>query len=188
MTQAAAQATTWTVDKAHSQVEFGVKHMMFTTVRGQFRDFDATIRLDEANPNESTVEAVIDAASIDTSVADRDNHLRSADFFDAEKHPKLTFRSTRIEGAAFEEGRRFTVIGDLTIRGTTREIALEATYEGRGRDPWGQEKAAFTAEGKIDRHDFGLTWNQTLEAGGVLVGREIKLTIDAQFVQAAAAE
>ena len=185
MANATEQVTTWTIDKAHSQVEFGVKHMMFTTVKGQFRDFDATIRLDEANPNDSSVEVTIDASSIDTAVADRDNHLRSADFFDAETHPKLTFRSTRIEGASFVEGEEFTVYGDLTIRGTTREIALRSTYEGRGKDPWGQEKAAFTAEGKIDRHDFGLTWNQALETGGVLVGRDIKLTINAQFVRAA---
>ena len=187
MTQATEQATTtWAIDKAHSQVEFGVKHMMFTTVKGQFREFGGTVQLDETNPNGSTVEAVLDATSIDTAVADRDNHLRSADFFDVENHPTLTFRSKRIEGASFREGERFKVIGDLTIRGTTREVELDATYEGRGRDPWGQEKAAFTAEGKIDRHDFGLTWNQALEAGGVLVGRDIKLSIDAQLVRAAA--
>ena len=185
MTNATAQATTWTIDKAHSQIEFGVKHMMFTTVKGHFRDFDSVIRLDEANPNDSSVEVTIDAASIDTAAADRDNHLRSADFFDVENHGKLTFRSTRIEGASFKEGEEFTVYGDLTIRGTTREVALKATYEGRGKDPWGQEKAAFTAEGKIDRHDFGLTWNQALETGGVLVGRDIKLSINAQFVRAA---
>ena len=185
MTNATAQATTWTIDKAHTQVEFGVKHMMFTTVKGHFRDFDATIQLDEANPNDSSVQVTIDAASIDTAAPDRDKHLRSADFFDVENHEKLTFRSTRVEGASFKEGEEFTVHGDLTIRGTTREIALKATYEGRGRDPWGQEKAAFTAEAKIDRHDFGLTWNQALETGGVLVGREIKLSINAQFVRAA---
>jgi polyisoprenoid-binding protein YceI len=186
MTQATEQGTTtWTVDKAHSQVEFGVKHMMFTTVKGQFRDFDATITVDEDNPDASQVEVNIDVASIDTGVGDRDNHLRSADFFDAEKHPKLTFRSTRIEGAKFEEGSRFKVVGDLTIRGETREVVLDATFEGRGRDPWGQEKAAFTAETKIDRHDFGLTWNQALETGGVLVGRDVQITVNAQFTKAA---
>jgi polyisoprenoid-binding protein YceI len=184
MTQGTAQAT-WTVDKAHSQVEFAVKHMMFTTVKGHFGDFDATIRLDEANPNDSSVEVTIDTASLDTSVADRDTHLRSADFFDVENHPKITFVSKRVEGASFEEGERFKVIGDLTIRGKTKEVELDATFEGRGKDPWGQEKAAFSAEGKIDRHDFGLTWNQALETGGVLVGRDIKLSVDAQFVHAA---
>lgn len=185
MTQGTAQATTWTIDKAHSQIEFGVKHMMFTTVKGQFRDFEATIRLDETNPNDSSVEVTIDTASLDTAVADRDNHLRSADFFDVENHPKIRFVSRRVEGASFREGETFKVIGDLTIRGQTREVELDATFEGRGKDPWGQEKAAFTAEGKIDRHDFGLTWNQALETGGVLVGRDIKLSVNAQFVRAA---
>ena len=181
MTNATSQATTWQLDKAHSQVEFGVKHMMFTTVRGRFREFDARIVLDEETPSESTVEVTVDATSIDTSAADRDGHLRSADFFDVENHPTLSFRSTRIEGAAFEEGTRFKVIGDLTIRGTTREVELDATFEGRGRDPWGQDKVAFTAETKIDRFDYGLTWNQALEAGGVLVGRDIRITVSAQF-------
>ena len=184
MSQTMTHVSTWKLDKAHSQVEFGVKHMMFTTVRGQFRDVDATVTLDEENPNASKVEAVIDVASVDTAVDDRDNHLRSADFFDAENHPKITFRSTRIEGATFQAGASFKVYGDLTVRGTTKEIALDVTYEGRGRDPWGQEKAAFTAEGKLDRHEFGLTWNQALETGGVLVGRDIRLTIDAQFTRA----
>lgn len=177
------QVAQWQVDKAHSQVEFGVKHMMFTTVKGRFTDLDAKILLDEENPNESTVEVEIDAASIDTAADDRDTHLRSADFFDVENHPKITFRSKRIEGASFEAGEKFKVIGDLTIRGTTRDVELDATFEGRGRDPWGQEKAAFTAETEIDRHDYGLTWNQALETGGVLVGRSIRIMVDAQFVQ-----
>jgi len=180
------QTTTWTADKAHSQVEFGVKHMMFTNVRGQFRDFDATLVVDEANPGGSSVQVEIDAASIDTAVADRDNHLRSADFFDVAQHPKLTFRSRLANGASFVEGGRFKLVGDLTIRGVTREVELDATYEGRGRDPWGQEKMAFTAEGRVDRHDFGLTWNQALEAGGVLVGRDVKLVVNAQFLRAPA--
>lgn len=184
MTQTATQVSTWTLDKAHSQVEFGVKHMMFTTVKGQFRVFDATVILNEENPNASKVEASIDASSIDTAVVDRDNHLRSADFFDVAAHPAITFRSTRVEGAQFGAGDSFRVWGELTIRGATKEIALDVTYEGRGRDPWGQEKVAFTAEAKLDRHDFGLTWNQALETGGVLVGREVRLTINAQFIRA----
>ena len=186
MTQTATQVSTWTLDTAHSQVEFGVKHMMFTTVKGQFRDFGAQLVLNEENPNESTVEVTIASASVDTAVTDRDNHLRSPDFFDAASHPKLTFRSTRIEGATLREGERFKVYGELSIRGVTHEIALDTTYDGRGRDPYGQEKVAFTAEGKLDRHDFGLTWNQALETGGVLVGRDVKLTITAQFVRASA--
>lgn len=183
MASTATQATTWQVDKQHTQVEFGVKHMMFTTVKGRFGDFDATIVVDEENPNESSVEVELDAKSIDTAASDRDKHLRSADFLDVENHRKITFRSKRIEGASFEPGEKFKVIGDLTIRGKTKEVELDATFEGRGRDPWGQEKAAFTAETEIDRHDYGLTWNQALETGGVLVGRNIRIMIDAQFVQ-----
>lgn len=186
MTNATTQATTWQIDKAHSQVEFGVKHMMFATVEGRFRDFEGRVVVDEENPNDSSVEVEIDGKSIDTGVADRDNHLRSADFFDVGNHPTITFRSTRIEGASFLPGEPFKVIGDLTIHGTTREVELDATFEGRGLDPWGQEKSAFTAESKIDRHDFGLTWNQALEAGGVLVGREIGISVNAQFVKAVA--
>jgi polyisoprenoid-binding protein YceI len=186
MTKTDTQVSTWTLDKAHSQVEFGVKHMMFTTVKGRFRGFDATLNLNDESADESTVEAVIETASIDTAVGDRDNHLRSADFFDVDNHPKITFRSTRVDGATFREGGSFKLYGELTIRGSTKEIALDATYEGRGKDPWGQEKLAFTAEARIDRHDFGLTWNQALETGGVLVGRDVKLTINAQFVRASA--
>ena len=187
MTNATLQeTTTWTADKAHSQVEFGVKHMMFTTVKGQFRDFDATLVVNESNPSASSVQVEIDAASIDTAVADRDNHLRSGDFFDVAQHPRLTFRSRRADGASLVEGGSFKLVGDLTIRGVTREVELDARYEGRGRDPSGQEKMAFTAEGRIDRHDFGLTWNQALEAGGVLVGRDVKLVVNAQFLRAAA--
>ena len=187
MTQGTLQATAaWALDPAHSQVEFAVKHMMFATVKGRFRTFAGTAQIDEANPDASSVTVEIDAASIDTGVADRDGHLRSADFFDVTEYPTVTFRSKRIEGAAFEPGARFTVIGDLTVRGTTREIALHATFEGRGVDPFGQEKAGFAAEAKLDRHEFGLTWNQALETGGVLVGREIRLTLDVQFVRPAA--
>lgn len=181
---ATSKAVQWQIDPSHSQVEFGVKHMMFTTVKGRFRDVDARIWLHEDNPSESTVEVEIDAASIDTGAEDRDQHLRSADFFDVENHPKVTFRSKRIEGASFQPGEQFKVVGDLTIRGNTREVELDARYEGRGRDPFGNEKAAFTAETKVDRHDFGLTWNAALESGGVLVGRDIRISIDAQFVKA----
>ena len=184
MTNATTQTTTWQIDKAHTQVEFGVKHMMFTTVKGRFTEVEGSIMVDEENPDESAVMVELDASSIDTASPERDKHLRSEDFFDVGKHPKITFRSTRVEGASFREGERFKVIGDLTIRGTTREVELDATFQGRGRDPWGQEKSAFKATTKIDRHDFGLTWNQALETGGVLVGREITIEVDAQFVQA----
>lgn len=182
-TDAKAQVTTWQLDPAHTRVEFAVKHMMFTSVRGHFRDMDGRIELDTENPNKSRVEVEIGAASIDTGVEDRDNHLRSGDFLDAENHPKLTFVSKRIDGAAFNEGEEFEVVGDLTIRGTTREVTLDAIYHGQGKDPFGNHKAGFTAETKLDRREFGLTWNQTLEAGGVLVGPEVKIVIDAQFAR-----
>lgn len=178
-----AERTTWQIDPAHTAVEFTVKHMMFTTVRGRFRDVRGTILADEKRPDNSSVEIEIDAASIDTGVEDRDEHLRSADFLDVESHPKLTFRSTRVEGAAFEEGSRFRVVGDLTIRGRTIEVTLDATFQGMGQDPWGKQRAGFGAEGELDRRDWGLRWNQALEAGGILVGNNVRLEFDVQAVK-----
>lgn len=176
--------TTWNLDPAHSLVEFSAKHMMITTVKGRLRDVTGSIRIDEEHPERSAVDASFSAASIDTGVAQRDQHLVSADFLDVANYPTITFRSTRIAGARAESGEEFTVVGDLTIRGTTREVKLTATYEGRGRDPWGGERISFTAKGKIDRREFGLVWNQTLETGGILVSNDIKLNIEAQAVRA----
>ena len=172
---------TWTLDPAHTQVEFGVKHMMFTTVRGQFSTFEGMVELDRESPEDSLVEVSIDAASIDTGVQDRDEHLRSGDFFDAETYPKITFRSTSVSGELTEDGA-LEVKGDLTIRDVTREVTLDARFEGTGTDPWGGTRAGFTATTKIDRRDFGLTWNQTLETGGVLVGHDIAITLQVQTV------
>ncbi len=124
------------------------------------------------------------AATIDTGVAQRDQHLVSADFLDAATHNTITFKSTKISGARVESGDEFTVVGNLTIRGTTREVTLKATYEGQGKDPWGGQRISFTAKGKIDRREFGLTWNQALEAGGILVSNEIKINLDVQAVRA----
>ena len=177
-------ASTWSVDPAHTLVEFSAKHMMITTVKGRFTQVQGTIVADEANPERSSVEVEIDAASLTTGVEQRDGHLRSADFLDVETYPVITFRSRRIEGAFAGAGDSFRVIGDLTVRGTTREIELAATFEGTGRDPWGGERASFTAEAKLDRRDFGLTWNQTLEAGGILVSNQIKLSFEVQAVRA----
>ena len=174
----------WTLDPSHSVVEFSAKHMMITTVRGQFGTVEGTIVANEGNPAESTVEVEIDATAIDTRAEQRDAHLRSADFLDVETYPKLHFRSTRIEGTYREPGDRFKVVGNLTIRGTTREVTLDATYEGSGKDPWGGERVSFSADTKIDRRDFGLVWNVGLEAGGVLVGHEIKIHLEAQAVKA----
>ena len=175
--------STWQIDPNHSLVEFSAKHMMITTVKGRFGKVSGTITVDERNRDRSSVEAEIEAASIDTRTDQRDQHLRSPDFLDVENYPSITFRTRRVEGTSKEQGDEFRVIGDLTIRGTTREVTLDATYEGTGKDPWGGERVSFSATGKIDRHDFGLTWNQALEAGGVLVGNEIKISIEVQAVR-----
>ena len=179
-----AETTTWQIDPAHTSVELAVKHMMFTTVRGRFKDVKGTIEVDEQSPDRSSVKAEINAASIDTGVADRDTHLRSADFLDVERFPTITFTSRRIEGAMDKEGASFRVIGDLAIHGTTKEVTLDCVYEGRGKDPWGGERAGARATTKIDRRDWGLKWNQALEAGGILVGHEVRIEIEVQAVKA----
>ncbi len=175
--------TTWKLDPAHTTVEFAVKHMMFTTVRGRFKNLSGTIVVDEQNPASSRVEVEMDAASLDTGVADRDAHLKSADFLDVEKFPTLTFRSSRVEGAHSKEGDEFDVTGDLTIRGTTIPVTLRCTFDGAGKDPWGNQRAGFTARAEIDRREWGLRWNQALETGGVLVGNTVKIEIEAQAVR-----
>jgi polyisoprenoid-binding protein YceI len=180
---ASAQSTAWTIDAAHSATEFSAKHMMITTVKGRIADVRGTIIVDAENPDRSAVEVELGAASIDTRSEQRDTHLRSADFLDAEQFPTITFRSRRIDEANARIGAEFQVVGDLTIRGTTREVMLDATYEGRGRDPWGGERMSFSATTKIDRRDFGLTWNAALETGGLLVSNEIKIHIEAQVVR-----
>jgi polyisoprenoid-binding protein YceI len=177
--------TTWTIDPTHTLVEFSAKHMMITTVKGRFADVSGAITVDEEHPERSHVEVEFKAASIDTRAEQRDQHLRSADFLDVEKFPTVTFRSRRVEGARPEPGDEFKVVGDLTIRGTTREVTLDVTYEGRGRDPWGGDRVSFSADTKFDRRDFGLTWNAALEAGGVLVSNEIKIHLEVQAVRAA---
>ena len=179
-TSSAPGVTTWSVDPAHSLVEFAVKHLMISTVKGRFGDVKGAIRYDEASPANSQVDIDIATASIDTRFEQRDAHLRSGDFFDVEHYPLMTFRSRRLEGDLSAE---FKLIGDLTIKGNTREVALDAQFEGRNRDPWGQEKMAFEARGKVNRKEFGLNWNQALEAGGWLLGDDIKLFIEVQLIQ-----
>ena len=181
VTNPSATAAAWQIDPAHTDVGFSVRHLMISTVRGRFASVRGTIVLDEAEPGRSSVDVEIDAASIDTRQEQRDAHLRSADFFDVENHPLLTFRSRSVEQAA--EGR-LRVTGDLTIRGTTREVVLDVTDEGRGIDPWGGQRAAFSAITTIDRRDFGLTWNQGLETGGVLVSNEVRISLDVQAARA----
>ena len=170
--------TTWKIDPSHTTIEFAAKHMMITTVKGRFVDVEGTIVADEQNFAESEVTATMKAASIDTRSDQRDTHLRSGDFLDVENFPDVTFRSTRIEGTK----ESFKLTGDLTIRGVTRPITLDVTFEGTGKDPWGGTRSSFSASGKFDRRDFGLTWNVALEAGGILVSNEVKIQIEAQAV------
>jgi polyisoprenoid-binding protein YceI len=174
--------TRWRLDPAHTQVEFKAKHMMITTVRGRFGDVSGWLEVNEDDPEQSRVEVDIDARSIDTQSGDRDTHLRSEDFLDVDRHPKITFRSRRIEGAHAEPGDEFRVVGDLTIRGETREVELDARYEGRGTDPWGGERAGFSASTKIDRREWGLKWNQALETGGILVSNDLTIELQVQAV------
>jgi len=171
--------TTWKLDPSHTLVEFSAKHLMITTVKGRFTDVEGLIHADEKDPTKSSVEATLKAASIDTRTDQRDNHLRSGDFLDVEKFPEITFRSTRIEGSRKE----FKLTGDLTIRGVTKPVTLDVTFEGQTKDPWGGERVGFSASGKIDRRDFGLTWNVVLEAGGLTVGNDIKINIEVEAVR-----
>jgi polyisoprenoid-binding protein YceI len=179
MTQTEAR-TTWRIDPAHSNIEFSVRHLMISTVKGRFTGVDGTVTIDDAHPANPDVNVTIDASTVDTRDPQRDGHLRSADFLDVDKFPHLTFRGTRI---ADRKGDAFALVGDLTIHGVTREIALHVTEEGRVKDPWGGERMGFSATTKINRKDYGLTWNQALETGGVIVGDEVKIAIDLEFLK-----
>jgi polyisoprenoid-binding protein YceI len=182
-TRSQTATSRWQIDPAHTLVEFEARHMMLTKVRGRFSEVRGELVMDEENPENSRVEVEIDARSIDTRASDRDTHLRSEDFLDVERHPTITFRGKRIEGVHGDPGDEFRVIGDLTIRGETREVVLEARYEGHGTDPWGGERAGFSAQTEVDRRDWGLTWNQALEAGGVLVSHGLKIELQVQAVR-----
>ena len=178
----AIQPGTYTIDSAHSSIEFAVRHMMISTVKGTFGDVSGSLTLPEAGA--PSVEAIIKAASIDTRNEMRDNHLRSADFFDAEQFPELRFVST----AAKRTSDGYSLTGDLTIKGVTRPITLAVTEEGAGVDPWGNQKVGYAATGKFNRGDFGLNWNAALETGGVLVSDEVKVSLDVQLVKQADAK
>ena len=171
--------TTHSIDITHSEIGFTVRHMMFAKVRGQFKTWTAAIAYDPANVTRSKVSVEIDTASIDTREPQRDTHLRSADFFDTESFPKMTFVSKRIEALGSGE---YPLVGDLTIRGTTNEVKLEVAKTGDGKDPWGNRRLGFAAKGSISRGAFGLKWNQALEAGGVLVSDKVDLEIEVQVV------
>ena len=175
----------WNLDTVHSGINFSVRHMVVSKVRGRFSKFTGNIALDESDLARSVVEATIDTSSIDTGTAQRDDHLRSADFFDVEHFPQIRFRSTGIEKVGTE---RYRLTGQLTIRDVSHEIALDVEYGGRGKDPWGNERVGFTAKGAFDRGDFGLKWNQVLETGGVLVSDRVELELELQAVKAAAAK
>lgn len=181
MTAPTIAPTQWTIDSTHSNVEFSVKHLMITTVKGRFGAVAGT--LDLAGPVPS-VTATIDVATVDTRTAQRDDHLRSPDFFDVARYPTIGFRSTSLEGTFASPGDRFRIHGELTIRGTAKPVTLEAVYEGEGADPWGGLRRAFSATVTLDRRDFGLTWNQALETGGVLVSNEVRVSLEIQATAA----
>lgn len=176
----ASTISQWRVDPSHTRVEFAVKHLMITTVRGHFADVDGTVREDSNDFTKSSIEVSMKVASIDTSEPKRNEHLRSADFFDAENFPSLSFRSTRVTARS---GDKFQVTGDLTIHGVTKSVVLDVTEEGRGNDPWGGTRSGFSATTKIDRRDFGLVWNQALELGGVAVANEVKINLDVELIR-----
>lgn len=181
---ASAQAAdTWSVDKVHSDAAFQVRHLM-SGVRGHFADFEGTIVTDAAQPESSSVEFKIKVASITTGVEKRDAHLRSGDFFDVEKYPEITFKST-----AFKQTDKdnYAVTGDLTMRGVTKVITLPVTFLGVGKDPWGNERAGFETAVTLNRKDFGINWNQTLDQGGVLLGDDVKVMINIEAVKKPAA-
>lgn len=170
----------WALDPTHSEIGFKVKHLMFTNVSGQFTKFEATVTADEENFDNATFDFTADADSVNTNDADRDKHLKSADFFNAEEFPHVTFKSTSVS----KEGESdYKVTGDLTIQGQTKPVTLDVEFGGIQKDPWGNVKSGFSATGKINRKDFGLTWNAALETGGVLVGEEVKLAIELQFIK-----
>lgn len=171
---------TWLIDQRHSYVGFTIKHMMFTTIRGQFREYSGTIDLNQNDLTSSSFSGEIDVASIDTRVPRRDDHLRSEAFFDVARYPTMRYRSTKIETLG---GNRFRVYGDLTIHGITHEVVVEGSYAGGPfKDPDGIQRTGFSATGKLSRRDFGLLWNVALESGGVLVGDEVDLQLDIELM------
>jgi polyisoprenoid-binding protein YceI len=169
---------TYKIDKSHSEAIFQVRHLV-TKVRGRFTDFEGAIEFNEANPEQSNVHFVINATSIDTAEKDRDTHLRSADFFDVEKYPQITFRSTRIAKRGTET---YDVTGDLMLHGVTKTIVLPVAHLGKAKDPWGNDRLGFEAETTLNRKEFGLNWNAALETGGFLVGDEVKISLQIQAV------
>lgn len=176
-TEGTVGTSTWTIDPVHSLAEFGVRHMMVSTVKGRFKEIQGTLTIDETDLAKSKVEVEIAAASIDTRDEKRDAHLRSADFLESETYPLITFKSTKVEPKGNDE---LQVAGDLTIRGVTRPVVLKATFNGRGKSPFGQEVIGYSATTSFNRKDFGLVWNVGLETGGVMVGDEVKIALEVE--------
>ena len=170
----------WAIDPVHSEIGFSTRHMMISTVRGRFEKFSGAVNFDEAAPARSTVEVQIEAASVNTKEAQRDGHLKSPDFFDAAKYPYLTFKSKQVKVVDSQHAK---LVGDLTIRDVTKEVVLDVEYSGQAKSPWGTTSAGFSAQTKINREDWGLTWNQTLETGGVLVSKDINISIEVEIVK-----
>jgi len=171
---------TWNADVSHSGIHFSVRHMMIAKVRGTFTGWTGSIELDEANIANSKIKAEIDVSSIDTSEPKRDGHLKSPDFFDAEKFPKITFESTSVSGS----GDSFKVTGNFTLHGVTKALTLDVKHEGSGKDPWGNERQSFSAKGSLNRVEYGLAFNQVLETGGVLVGEKVDFDIEVSAMKA----
>lgn len=168
----------YTLDQSHSTVEFVVRHLMISKVRGRFAAFEGSIELAPGSDLPQAITATIDVNSIDTREGQRDGHLKSADFFEVEKYPTMSFESTRIDGTPDE----FTIHGNLTIHGVTRQVALTGTFEGRGADPWGGQRVGYSAHTTINRKDFGLTWNAALETGGVVVSDEVRIELNVEGI------
>lgn len=179
MSDAQAVAQKWAIDPAHTEIQFKVKHLVISTVTGSFKTFEGEVTTENEDFDGAKVNFEIDVNSIDTRSTDRDNHLKSDDFFAAEKYPKLTF-----SGVLNKTGGDYALVGDLTIRDTTRKVELDVDYNGTVKDPWGNSKAGFEITGKLNRKDFGLTWNTITEAGSMLVGEDVKLDISAQLTPA----
>ncbi len=179
MTTVEPRLATYVLEPSHSSVEFSVKHMMIATTRGRFTDYAVTAEIDERNFANSSAVVRIQAASVDTRQADRDGHLRSSDFFDVETHPEITFVSRRIE----PKGGDWRIVGDLTIRGVTREIVLDAEASGPVTDPWGGTRIGISAHGKVNRKEFGMVWNANLDAGGLVLAEDVKLAIEVELLK-----
>jgi polyisoprenoid-binding protein YceI len=171
----------WTIDTVHSHVGFSVRHMMVSTVRGQFRKYGGTVRIDPKDFSRSSFEGEVEVASVDTGNPDRDNHLRTGDFFDAPNHPKILFKSTRIEAKG---GSEYRVTGDLTIRGVTKPVTLDVEFHGTQKDPYGRNVAGVTARGTVNRKDFGVNWNAILETGGFAVSDKVTLELELEAAYA----